>query len=281
MYQIQNKAEDTCEILLYSLIDHGSTALSIINQLKGLKSVKNINIRINSDGGEVFEALAIYNYLKSLKANITVYIDGIAASAATIVACAGKVIMPTNTQMMIHNPFGMVQGDSEELRSLADVLDKIKDSMISIYTEKSGLDKVMIAEMMNNETWLSAQEAYSFGFCDEVIDDSPEEEEDEDEPSGAVEQYLSAIDEHVKAERERIRELDSLMTPERYGILNKAKYETLQSAKDIALELLKIQSRNEDNEELKGIQPLRMSRKHTEEDNIRSVAEIINARRGY
>ena len=279
MYRIQNKTEDTCEILLYSLINHGDTAMNIIKQLKGLKSVKKISLRINSDGGDVFEALAIYNYLKSLDAEITVHIDGLAASAATIVACSGKVIMPSNAQMMIHNPFGMVQGDSEELRAMAEVLDKVKDSVISVYEAKTGAPREVISGMMDEETWITADEAFMMKFCDEVIDELPGADDDEDDTNPAVEQYLAAIDDRVKAERERLQELDALMTPERRGIINRAKYETLQSAKDIALELLKIQARSEDNTELKGITP--MTTAHEDDDVIRSVAEIINNRRGY
>lgn len=278
MYQIKNQTANSCEILLYSLIHHGYTAMNIIDQLKGIKDVKEITLRINSDGGDVFEALAIYNYLKSLDAEITVYIDGLAASAATIVACSGKVIMPSNAQMMIHNPFGLVQGDSEEMRAMAEVLDKVKDSIISVYSAKTGQDKKVIAKLMDKETWLSSEEAFALGFCNEVLDEeAPEEEEDED-ITPVVEQYLATIDERVKAERERIKELDGLMTPERKGIINRAKYETLQSAKDIALELLKIQARSEDNLELSGISPLTTV---VEDETVKTVADMINAKRGY
>lgn len=279
MYQIKNQTANSCEILLYSLIDHGSTAMNIINQLKGLKDVKAITLRINSDGGDVFEALAIYNYLKSLDAEVTVYIDGIAASAASIVACSGKVIMPSNAQMMIHNPFGMVQGDSEEMRAMAEVLDKVKDSIISVYEAKTGQDKKAIAKLMDKETWLSSMEALALGFCDEVITEEPEEDEPQEEDiTPMVEQYLATIDERVKAERDRIKELDGLMTPERRGIINRAKYETLQSAKDIALELLQIQARSEDSLELSGISPLNVA---VEDETVKTVAGMINAKRGY
>ena len=275
MYQIKNQTANSCEILLYSLITNGSTAMNIIEQLKGIKNVKQITLRINSDGGDVFEALSIYNYLKSLDAEVTVYVDGLAASAATIVACSGKVIMPSNAQMMIHNPFGMVQGDSEEMRAMAEVLDKVKDSIISVYAAKTGQDKKVIAKLMDKETWLSSEEAFELGFCNEVTDPAPEEDED---ITPMVEQYLAGIDERVKAERERIKELDGLMTPERRGIINRAKYETLQSAKDIALELLKIQARNEDNQELSGISPLKIE---VEDETVNTVADMINAKRGY
>ncbi len=271
MYQIQNKTETSCEILLYSLIAHGYTAMNIIEQLKEAKNLTHITLRINSDGGDVFEALAIYNYLKGLDADITVMIDGLAASAATIVACAGRVIMPSNAQMMIHNPFGMVQGDSEELRAMADVLDKVKASIIAVYTAKTGKSSDEISALMDSESWLSADEALALGLCDEVI--AEEHKADPETPSGSVE-VLDA----VKAERERLQELGALMTPERKGIIMKAKYETFQSAKDIALELLKIQSRRDDSRELDGITALTAK---IADDNIRSVAEIINRKRGY
>lgn len=268
MYRIQNKTDSSLELLLYSDIYPGSTATSIIAQLKEAKNVKAITLRINSDGGDVFEALALYNYLKGLNAEITVMIDGIAASAASIVACAGRVIMPRNAMIMIHNPFGMVQGDSEEMRAMAEVMDKVKESIITVYEAKTGQDKDQIAEMMAKETWLNAYDARTLGFCDEILD--PEPEEDDTEATVA----LMA----VKAERERLKALDALMTPERRGIINKAKYETYQSAQDIALELLQIQARHEDNAELEGLQP-RISAGMSAD--IEAMSRHINARRGY
>ena len=272
MYRIQNKTDSSLELLLYSDIYPGSTATNIISQLKEAKDIKSIKLRINSDGGDVFEALALYNYLKSLNADITVMIDGIAASSASIIACAGHVIMPRNAMIMIHNPFNVVWGDSEDMRAMASVMDKVKDSIISIYESKTGIPRDTISAMMDEETWFTFDEALAVGFCDEVFGSDPDTEEEEDDTEAAV--ALMA----VKAERERLKALDALMTPERKGIINKAKYETLQSAQDIALELLQIQARHEDNTELEGLQPNISAGMNAD---IEAMSKHINARRGY
>ena len=192
MYRIQNKTENSIELLLYSGIYPGDTAMSIINQLKEAKNIKAIKLRINSDGGDVFEALALYNYLKSLNAEITVMIDGIAASAASIIACAGKVIMPRNAMIMIHNPFGFVQGDSEEMRAMASVMDKVKESIITVYEGKTKAPRDTISAMMDEETWITAEEALAMGFCDEISDPDPEDEDDDDTEQIAQAYFMAA-----------------------------------------------------------------------------------------
>ncbi len=113
----------------------------------------------------------MYSYLKSHPANITVKIDGLAASSASIVAMAGnKVIMPSNALIMIHNPSSSIFGEAEDLRDEADILDKIRDTFANIYIAKTGLEREKIISMMNAETWLSAQEAHDLKFCDEISD---------------------------------------------------------------------------------------------------------------
>ncbi len=178
MWQIQNKSEDNAEILLYDNItsnaenpfEGGISAKMLINKIKELGNVKNITLRINSNGGYVFQAQAMYSYLKSHPANITVIIDGIAASAASVVAMAGdKIIMPANATMMIHNPFGGVTGDADTMRDMAEILDKVRDSIANTYIAKTGLDREKINQLMSDETWLTAAEAKKLNFCDEVI----------------------------------------------------------------------------------------------------------------
>ncbi|MFK3035667.1 Clp protease ClpP, partial [Salmonella enterica subsp. enterica serovar Weltevreden] len=98
-----------------------------------------------------------------------VYIDGIAASAATIIAMAGdKIIIPANAMMMIHNPWTFDAGDSEELRSIAEMMDKVRNSILASYREKTGLSDEKLIELMDAETWFSADEAVELGFADEV-----------------------------------------------------------------------------------------------------------------
>lgn len=154
--------------------DEGDTVTpkQFAEDLKGLGNKSNITVRINSGGGDVFAAHAIYTLLKSNQANITVVIDGIAASAATIVAMAGDTIkIPSNAMMMIHNPTAALVGyfGSEELEKMADVLEQVKNSIINAYIAKTGLDKETLSKMMDEETWMTGEEAVERGFADEVL----------------------------------------------------------------------------------------------------------------
>lgn len=269
MYRIQNQTDGYCEIVLYDLIYQGYTANKILDQLKGVTGLKGITLRINSDGGEVFEALSIYNYINSLNIPVRVFVDGIAASAASILACLGTCFMAENAMLMLHNPFAWVEGDSEDMRSMADVLDKVRDSIVSVYTAKTGKSADEIKELMSAETWVSASEAKELGFCDELVSVKREENVNA-QVDGTVAANIR------KQERERLQALDSLMTPERKSIINRAKYETLQRAEDIALELLNIQARHEDNWETDGISPGSVKADRTQE-----IADMINRKRGY
>lgn len=176
MWEIKNQSGNEAEILLYDQIasfhdeDWGYTnARALVKEIKALGNIKNITLRINSVGGDVFQAQTMYNYLKSHPANITVRIDGLAASAASLVAMAGdKIIMPANSLMMIHNPSGLVWGESKDMKKEAAVLDMIRDIIASAYIEKTGLDREKINSLMDDETWLTAKEAHELKFCDEV-----------------------------------------------------------------------------------------------------------------
>jgi ATP-dependent Clp protease protease subunit len=133
--------------------------------------VSDITVRINSGGGDVFAGVAIHSMLKRHQANVTVYIDGLAASIASIIAMAGdKVIMPKGSMMMIHNPWSFTGGDANDFRKMADTLDAIRDSMIPIYADKTGMTSEEIIALLDAETWLSAEEAVEMGFATEVED---------------------------------------------------------------------------------------------------------------
>ena len=175
MWKITAKSESDAEILLYDVIgDYDENweyqgAKNLIGKVKALGDVKNITLRINSIGGDVFEAQAMYSYLKSHPANVTVRIDGLAASAASLVAMAGdKVIMPANALMMIHNPAAFAMGEAEDMRDVADILDKVRDTIAAVYVAKTGMEREKVISMMDAETWMSAEEAHELGFCDEV-----------------------------------------------------------------------------------------------------------------
>ncbi len=139
-----------------------------------------LELRINSGGGDVFEGQAIYSLLESWKTTtgnrVIVYIDGIAASVASVIAMAGSDIqMSSNALMMIHNPWTPAAvGGADDLRDLANVLDKIRETIVTVYETRSGIDRDAIGLMMDEETWFTAAEAVNFGFADQIVNASEE-----------------------------------------------------------------------------------------------------------
>lgn len=161
------------EIVTDEYEDTDTSAAGFRNALKSLGDVKNINLHINSPGGSVFEGIAIYNMLKQNSAHINVYIDGLAASIASVIAMSGDAIfMPSNSMMMVHNPWVMAIGNANELRKQADDLDQITKSSVQTYLAKAGnkLDEKTLMQLMDDETWLTAQEAVDYGLADEVME---------------------------------------------------------------------------------------------------------------
>ena len=142
-----------------------------LNQaLNDLGEVDTLDIRINSDGGSVFEGLAIYNRLKAHPAKKIVTIESIAASMAGLIAMvADEILMHESSWLMIHNPHGGVYGESKDIYSYADYLTKIQANLRSIYEARSGLKSSVIQALMNDTTWLDAEEAVANGFATKVI----------------------------------------------------------------------------------------------------------------
>ena len=160
------------EVLIYDEIGaYGVTAKGFLAELGALPDDAAIDLRLNSPGGSVFDAVAIYNALKRHAGNVTVWIDGIAASAASYIAMAGDtVVMPENAFLMIHDPSGLVMGTAEDMRSTAEALDKGKGSLIQGYAAKSGKADDEIATLMAAETWLDAKDALDLGFIDRIVE---------------------------------------------------------------------------------------------------------------
>jgi len=130
-----------------------------------------MSLHINCVGGDVFEGMAIYNVLKKRTARTTVYIEGIAASMGSVIALAGdEVVMAENSLFMIHNAWGGAMGEATEIRKTAALLDKISGEIADIYTKKTNLPYNRVKEMMDEETWLSADEAFNLGFIDSISD---------------------------------------------------------------------------------------------------------------
>lgn len=160
-------------IVSYKYEETDVTAASFKKDLDALGDIDTLNVYINSGGGSVFQAQTIYSILKRHGATKNVYIDGLAASAATFLAMAGnKVFMPLNATFMVHYPMSVAIGNAKALRKEAEALDKIAIGMIEAYMAHIG-DKITedkLKELLDAETWLTAQEAFDYGFVDELID---------------------------------------------------------------------------------------------------------------
>jgi ATP-dependent Clp endopeptidase proteolytic subunit ClpP len=161
---------DTKDLYIYDMIGSGGvTAKGIVSDLEKAGKNTNINLRINSAGGDVFEGIAIYNSLKKHNGNINVEIEGLAASMASIIMLAGDNITASeNSLIMVHNPSIGIQGESKDLTKKAELLDKIKDQMVGIYTAKTGMNEKDVIQMMDSETWLTAEEALQVGLITNV-----------------------------------------------------------------------------------------------------------------
>ena len=176
-WQIRNKVDSpkVGELMLYGIIASTTwwgdelTPMDFKKELEALGDIDVLNIYINSDGGDPFAAHTMYNIVKRHKATKNVYIDGIAASAASDFAMVGdKIYMPSNAMLMVHKAWTFAEGNANDFRKLADDLEKIEESIIANYTSKTGLSDEKIKEIMAAETWLTAKEAKELGFADEI-----------------------------------------------------------------------------------------------------------------
>ena len=138
----------------------------------------NITVWINSPGGDCVAAAQIYNMLMDYKGDVTVKIDGIAASAASVIAMAGtKVLVSPVSMLMIHNPMTAAFGNSEEMQKAIEMLSSVKNSIINAYEIKTGLSRAKLSHLMDAETWMDANKAVELGFADEIMQRSLESEE--------------------------------------------------------------------------------------------------------
>ena len=141
-----------------------------------------ITVWINSPGGDCVAAAQIYNMLMDYKGNVTVKIDGIAASAASVIAMAGtKVLMSPVSMLMIHNPMTIAYGDSTQMQKAIEMLGSVKDSIINAYEIKTGLSRAKLSHLMDAETWMDATKAVELGFADDILK-RPGEAEDVEVP---------------------------------------------------------------------------------------------------
>ena len=160
------------EVLIYDEIGaYGVSAKGFLAELGALPNGVPIDLRLNSPGGSVFDAVAIYNALQRHDGTITVWIDGVAASAASYVAMAGdEIVMPANAFLMIHDPSGLVMGTAADMREMADTMDKIAGGMVRGYAARSGRTEEEIAALMAAETWFDAEAALEAGLATRMIE---------------------------------------------------------------------------------------------------------------
>jgi ATP-dependent protease ClpP protease subunit len=208
-YRIRNASDnpadpETTEVFIYDEIG-GLCGISADEFVKDLQAITspNIDVRINSPGGSLFDSIAIYNALVKHPANVTTYVDALAASGASIIAMAGdECVVMVGGQLMIHDALGLEMGNAADMRAMADFLDKQSGNIATIYAAKSGNDDVeMWRNLMLAETWMFAEEAVTLGLADsiyvrptakpEITEADDEDEEDTDDEESDDEEAIT------------------------------------------------------------------------------------------
>lgn len=175
-YRMVNRGNDRGEIYVYGVIGRdwygdGVTAKQFTDDLKKLGSVKTIDMRINSEGGSVADAEAMYTHLVEHPAHVVSHVDGMAASAASFLMIAGDEIQISDAgYVMIHEARASKYGTAEEFRRLADLIDRTNDKIVGKYAARTGQDEKKIREWMSAETWFVGEEAVKHGFADRVVE---------------------------------------------------------------------------------------------------------------
>jgi ATP-dependent Clp protease protease subunit len=182
---------------------------AVIRALDEMKGSRRIALRVNSPGGDCFMGVSIMNALKRHPAKITVHVDALAASAASIIAMgADKIVMHEGSMMMIHRAWTIAMGNSADLASVSETLSKVDENLRDIYHRKSGLDKAKIKQMLDAETWLRAQEAVDLGLADEM--DSTAADATAAAPEGWYSRAPETISRYALPERQKVAALTGL-----------------------------------------------------------------------
>lgn len=281
---MKNEEENSADMILYGTIGSDEWWDDICDKtfkedIANLGEVENINLHINSPGGSVFAAVAIANTLKNHKAKVTAYIDGLAASAATIITSACDVVkMPKNALFMIHNPLTWAYGNKQELEKTGILLDKVKDSILETYLAKAkDKTKEELSVLMDEEKWFNAEEAKEYGFIDEIVGEmekpqnvnnllivnslafdiskfknfpnsrpaiSPKNIKDEMTvekfKNSYLEIYQEILNQGIISERKRIQEIEDLDVAGYDEIINTAKFNEPIDAANLALKILNL-----------------------------------------
>ena len=294
---MKNEEENSADMILYGTIGSDEWWDDICDKtfkedIANLGEVENINLHINSPGGSVFAAVAIANTLKNHKAKVTAYIDGLAASAATIITSACDIVkMPKNALFMIHNPLTWAYGNKQELEKTGVLLDKVKDSILETYLAKTkDKTKEELSALMDEEKWFNAEEAKEYGFIDEIVGEmekpqnannllivnslafdiskfknfpnsrpaiSPKNIKDEMTiekfKNSYPEIYQEILNQGIISERKRIQEIEDLDVASYDEIINTAKFNEPINAANLALKILNIK-KEKNKETLRNIQ---------------------------
>ncbi|MFV1455177.1 head maturation protease, ClpP-related [Bacillus mycoides] len=208
------KDEDRAVLYLHGVVGGGwfgdISCEGVRNALEGM-DVKEIEVHIHSNGGDAFEGVAICNYLRNHPAKVTAIVDGMCASAASVIAMgADKIIMPSNTVMMVHRAATMAFGNAVALNKRAEMLKDVDESLIESYTSRFKGEHFELEELLDNETYMSAIKAKSYGFCDEVTtpvkivsEETDESGEKENEDMPPIEENLGDSEEVKKEDVEK------------------------------------------------------------------------------
>ena len=173
-----------------------------------------VTVWINSPGGDCVAAAQIYNMLKDYSGNVTIKIDGIAASAASVIAMAGtKVLMSPVSMLMIHNPMTVAMGNAEEMQKAIEMLNEVKESIINAYQLKTGISRAKISHLMDSETWMNAYKAVELGFADDILFRN-DEKEDEEEKETVLDFGKEDEEEEVEETEDTPEEETEETTPE-------------------------------------------------------------------
>ena len=168
-----------------------------------------ITVWINSPGGDVFAAAQIYNMLRDYNGHVTVKIDGLAASAASVIAVAGDTVLVSPVaMMMIHNPATIAMGNTKDMEAAIAMLNEVKESILNAYVDKTGLSRNKLSKMMDEETWFNAKKAVELGFADKILFDKDEKQEppkkkEETEPEEGEEGESTEESEEEKEEKKK------------------------------------------------------------------------------
>lgn len=213
---LKNESSDENELVLDGPISDETwwgdeiTPALFKSELK--KHVGDVTIWLNSPGGDVFAASQIYTMLRNHKGKITVKIDGIAASAASVIAMAGDetFISPTG-MLMIHNPMTMATGNKADMEKAIELLEEVKESIVNAYALKTSLSRNKISKLMDEETWMNAEKALQLGFVDDILFSKKEENKnpfipEEDEESEEESKETSEEDENSEKEDEDLED---------------------------------------------------------------------------